>query len=54
MRAAVFWRSFARGCVERFLVSSDISSPEALASELSELFEVLPRFFWLCFLAAEG
>ena len=54
MRAAVFWRIFARGCIEKFWDSNDVSFSEALASELSEPFEVLRRLFWLCFLVAEG
>lgn len=54
VRLAVFWRILARGCVEISSESRDISSPETLISELSELFEMLRLFLGACFFAAKG
>lgn len=49
VRGALDWSNLARGWVEMV-----VSSSKARESELSEELEVLRRFWWVCFFAAEG
>ena len=50
----MFFRSLASGWVHRSSDATDMSSSEALASELSETVDNFLLFFDVKFLAAEG
>jgi hypothetical protein len=54
VRLVEFWRSLAKGGVDKSSESIDISSAETLTSEVSELFNGLRLFLWTRFLAAKG